>query len=336
MTRYVESTITFPYRRSLGPVLGAFMTALTQRRILGARSGDEVLVPPMEWDPASGAELSGEMVEVGPAGTVESWTWVGSPTVQHPLDRPFAFAFIRLDGATTPLLHAVDVGSPDRMRVGQRVAPRWKPQRIGHITDIACFVPGEEPTVDGEEPTEADGPAADVAGPVAMMDYVASITYRNPVPPAADRAIAASREQRLLGLRCPICERVYVGGRGYCPIDAIELGPDTEIDLPHRGTITNFVVVTPVQYPGQTETEPFARVFVLLDGYDVVLGYQPVIDLPVDDIHVGLRVAAVWASPAEVGDSDGGGMGQSLGSLIGWMPSGEPDIDDPDLVNRIF
>ena len=91
------------------------MTALTEKRILGIRNGDAVLVPPMEWDPATGAELAHDFVEVGPAGTVESWTWVPSPSEQHPLDRPFAFAFIRLDGATTPLLHAVDAGSPDAM-----------------------------------------------------------------------------------------------------------------------------------------------------------------------------------------------------------------------------
>ena len=47
------------------------------------------------------------------------------PSEQHPLDQPFAFAFIRLDGATTPLLHAVDAGSADAMSVGARVAPRW-------------------------------------------------------------------------------------------------------------------------------------------------------------------------------------------------------------------
>ena len=74
------------------------MTALTEKRILGVRNGEAVLVPPMEWDPASGAELAADLVEVGPAGTVESWTWVPTPSEQHPLDRPFAFAFIRLDG----------------------------------------------------------------------------------------------------------------------------------------------------------------------------------------------------------------------------------------------
>ncbi len=327
MTRFVESTITFPYKRSLGPVTGAFMTALTEKRILGIRNGDAVLVPPMEWDPATGAELARDLVEVGPAGTVESWTWVPVPSSQHPVDRPFGFAFIRLDGATTPLLHAVDSGSVDAMAEGMRVAPRWRGRRLGRIDDIVCFVPGEESEVDGDDA----GPAGE---PIELMEYLASITYRNPVPVMTDRAEEASRQHRLVGLRCPICDRVYVGGRGYCPIDSIELGPEAEIDLPHTGTITNYVIVTPTQYPGQTETEPFARVFVLLDGFDVVLGYQAVIELPVGDVRVGRRVAAVWASPAE--DVESGGMGTQLGSLIGWIPSGEPDIDDPDLVNRIF
>jgi uncharacterized OB-fold protein len=328
LTRFVESTITFPYTRSLGPVVGAFMTALTEKRILGVRNGGQVLVPPMEWDPATGAELGRELVEVGPSGTVESWTWVPTPSEQHPLDRPFAFAFIRLDGASTPLLHAVDAGSSSAIADGARVAPRWKGTRVGHLTDIACFVLGEEPEVDGDD-------AGSSGDAVEMMDYLASITYRNPVPPSADRAVVASQENRLLGLRCPVCQRVYSGGRGYCPIDAIEIADEHEVDLPQVGTITNFTIITPIQYPGQTETEPFVRAFVLLDDTDVILVYQPVIELPASDIRVGQRVAAVWASPAESID-DTGGMGGAYGNLLGWMPNGEADIDDPDLVNRIF
>ncbi|HEY2565684.1 MAG TPA: OB-fold domain-containing protein [Acidimicrobiales bacterium] len=328
MTRFIESTITFPYKRSLGPVVGAFMSALTEKQILGIRCQDAVLVPPMEWDPATGAELPHQFVEVGPAGTVESWTWVATPSVQHPLEHPFAFAMVRLDGATTPLLHAVDAGTPESMSEGMRVAPRWRGTREGRIDDIICFVPGEAAETEGED----TGGAAE---PVTRMDYLASITYRNPVPEAADRATEASRQHRLLGLRCPTCGRVYAGGRGLCPVDAIELGPDCEVDLPHKGTITNFAIVTPVQYPGQTETEPFVRAFVLLDGTDVIVPYSVVIELPADQVKVGQRVDAVWASPAEMTD-EGGGMGGSWGSLLGWIPNGEPDLDDPDLVNRIF
>ncbi len=282
----------------------------------------------MEWDPATGAELTRDFVDVGPAGTVTSWTWVPVPSEQHPLDRPFAFALIQLDGATTPLLHAVDAGSAEAIADGARVAPRWRGTRVGRIDDIVCFVLGETPETEGED----TGPAKE---PVERMLYNASITYRNPVPDATDRAVAASKEHRLLGLRCPTCQRVYAGGRGYCPVDALELGSDCEVELPHTGTITNYSIVTPVQYPGQTETEPFARVFVLLDDSDVIVPYAAVIDLPADEVRVGQRVSAVWASPAEELD-EGVGMGGAWGALIGWIPSGEPDVDEPDLVNRIF
>ncbi len=328
MTRFVDSTITFPYRRSLGPLLTTFMTALTQKRILGSRSGDRVLVPPMEWDPQTGADLGLDLIEVGPVGTVESWTWVPVPSEQHPLKKPFAFAFIRLDGATTPLLHAVDAGSPDRMANGARVAPRWKGKREGRIDDIACFVLGTQPEVDGP-----DGPPA--ADLVTMMDYLAKTTYHNPVPAAADRAIAATREGRLLAQRCPQCESTYAGGRGYCVLCAIPLGTEHEIDLPTTGTVTNFVVITPVQYPGQTETEPFVRMFVLVDGTHVVYGYQAAHALPWDQVRVGLRVRAVFAAPSEDLE-EVGAMGGNLGNLLGWTASGEPDVHDPDLVNRIF
>ncbi|MGZ4786785.1 MAG: hypothetical protein ACXV5S_14030, partial [Acidimicrobiales bacterium] len=101
MTTSVESTITFPYKRSLGPVIGAFLTALSDQRIIGIRSGSRVLCPPLEWDPDTGQELAHDFVDVGPAGTVEAWSWVAKPTSQHPLDHPFAFATIKLDGADT-------------------------------------------------------------------------------------------------------------------------------------------------------------------------------------------------------------------------------------------
>lgn len=328
MTRFVESTITFPYRRSLGRMLAGFMGALTEKRILGVRDGQRVLVPPMEWDPATGDPLPLDLVEVGPVGTVQSFTWVPKPSVQHPLDRPFAFAFIVLDGATTPLLHAVDAGSPSKLKVGARVAPRWRGKRVGRIDDIVCFVPGESPEVEGKD----EGPASE---PVTMMDYKASTTYRNPVPAAADRAIAATRTGRLVAQKCPKCGSVYAGGRGYCVLDALELGPEHEIDLARKGTITNFVVITPVQYPGQTETEPFARVFVLVDDSHVVFGYQPLLEMPAAEVRVGLRVRAVFA-PAGDDTEETGAMGGHFGSLLGWAPNGEPDVQDPDLVNRIF
>jgi hypothetical protein len=133
--------LAYDYRRSVGPVLGRFFSELREKRIVGTRGVDgRVLVPPAEADPSTGATLD-EFVAVGPAGEVTSWAWVSAPRASHPLHRPFAFALVRLDGADTGLLHAVDAGEESKMRTGMRVAPRWRSERSGGIGDIECFVP---------------------------------------------------------------------------------------------------------------------------------------------------------------------------------------------------
>ena len=137
--------IEFDYTRSLGPVLSQFMAALAERRILGARGADgRVHAPPFEYDPVS-AEPPGELVPVGPEGTVVSWSWMPEPLAGQPLAEPFAWALIRLDGADTAMLHAVDAGSAAAMRTGLRVRPRWAARPAGGIRDIACFEPCDGP-----------------------------------------------------------------------------------------------------------------------------------------------------------------------------------------------
>jgi uncharacterized OB-fold protein len=68
---------------------------------------------------------------------------VKQPREKQPLDRPFAYALIKLDGSDTPLLHAVDAGDEANMQTGMRVRARWADQTAGLITDIACFEPEE-------------------------------------------------------------------------------------------------------------------------------------------------------------------------------------------------
>lgn len=139
-----ESTYTLelPYRRSLGPVVGAFLTGLRDGRILGSRTrSGRVLVPPLEYDPDTGEAVEPELVEVGEQGTVRHWSWVAEPLRKHPFDRPFAWALVQLDGADTALLHALDAVRPDAVAAGMRVRARWRAERRGHISDIECFEP---------------------------------------------------------------------------------------------------------------------------------------------------------------------------------------------------
>ena len=133
--------LEYPYRRSVGPVLGAFFTGLSEQRLVGVRTRDgRVLVPPVEYDPESGESID-EIVPVGPGGVVTTWAWIEKPRPKHPLDRPFAWALVKLDGATTGMLHAVDAGSAAAMRTGMRVTVRWRAERSGSMRDIECFVP---------------------------------------------------------------------------------------------------------------------------------------------------------------------------------------------------
>ena len=47
-------TLEYPFRRTTGPVIGAFMTGLREGRLVGIEDEHgKVLVPPVEYDPAS-------------------------------------------------------------------------------------------------------------------------------------------------------------------------------------------------------------------------------------------------------------------------------------------
>ena len=131
--------LEYTYTRSTGPVLGAFLAGLRDRRILGVRAGDgRVLVPPSDYDPVTSEDL-GELVEVADRGVVTTWAWNPAPRDGQPLGHPFAWALVRLDGADTALLTAVDTGGPGRIRTGARVRARWAAERTGSIHDLACF-----------------------------------------------------------------------------------------------------------------------------------------------------------------------------------------------------
>ena len=54
-----------------------------------------------------------------------------------------------------------------------------------------------------------------------------------------------------------------------------------------------------MQYYGQEETEPFAKASVLLDGPGGMLSLQDILEIPPDDVRVGMRVEAVWAPESE-------------------------------------
>ncbi|MEI2713019.1 MAG: OB-fold domain-containing protein [Nocardioides sp.] len=327
-------TVSFDYTRSTGPVLGRFFSGLRDGVVLAGRTSEgRTLVPPPEFDPANHEPIS-EFVEVGPEGVVTSWTWVPEPVAGQPFDRPFAWVLVQLDGADAPMLHALDVATAAEVATGQRVRVRWSEERVGAMTDIACFEPmsaagrgfetaaarpPQPPEAAAREPETAaarppqppeggDEPVTGIVTPVSL-DYVYSAS------PEESAFFSGLAQGRILAQRCPVCDKVYVPPRGACPVDGVPTAG--EIELPSTGTITTFCVVN-VPFLGQRIQPPYVSAYVLLDGADIAIQHL-IQEIPADEVRMGMRVEAVWRPEDE--------WTTSIENIAYFRPTGEPDAD---------
>ena len=318
-------TVAFDYTRSTGPVLGRFLTGLRDGQVVGARTSDgRVVVPPPEFDPVTHDAVT-DFVDVADTGTVTSWTWVPEPVKAQPLDRPFAFALVTLDGADVPILHAVDVASPDDIETGMRVQVRWADERVGAITDIACFEPvaaldgveGSAVGPDRARPQPRDEAAAEQSRPGDVTGVVTPVEldYLYAASPEESSFYRGLAEGKLIGQRCPSCGKVYVPPRSACPADGTPTAE--EIELPNVGTVTTFCIVN-VPFLGQKITPPYVSAYVLLDGADIAFLHL-ILDIPAEEVRMGMRVQAVWKPREE--------WGTTIENISHFAPTGEPDAD---------
>ncbi len=232
-----------------------------------------------------------------------------------------------LDGADVPILHGLDVTSPDDVSTGMRVQVRWADERVGAITDIACFEPMSEggfETVAGAPSSTTDSVVEErgtsVSKPPDQADVTGVIT-----PVELDYIYAASPEEssfyrgleqgKILGQRCPTCEKVYVPPRSACPADGTPT--NEEIELPAKGTVTTFCIVN-VPFMGQKITPPYVSAYILLDGADIAFLHL-ILDIPAEEVRMGMRVEAVWKPEDE--------WGTTIENISHFRPTGEPDAD---------
>lgn len=305
--------LSFDYTRSTGPVLGQFFTALRERRIVGVRGSDgRVYAPPAEYDPVSYEQLT-EIVPVTSVGTVVSWAWQPEPLAGQPLDRPFAWALIKLDGADVPLLHAVDVGAsgPASISTGARVHVHWADEPVGAITDIAYFALGDTP-----EPVDK---STDQRDPVTMVITPIQLEFQHSASPAESAYLRALKEGKLLGARTigPGGEK----GKVYFPAreaDPATGQPTTElVEVSDRGTITTFAIIN-IPFLGQSIKPPYVAAYVLLDGADIPF-LTLVSDVDANEVSMGMRVQAVWTPREE--------WIYGMENIEYFRPTGEPDAE---------
>ncbi|MGW2112111.1 Zn-ribbon domain-containing OB-fold protein [Streptomyces sp. NPDC001948] len=296
--------VEFPFTRSLGPVQSAFLTGLRERTVLGVHTADgKVLVPPVEYDPVTAEELR-ELTEVAATGTVTTWAWNPAPRPAQPLTTPFAWVLVRLDGADTALLHALDAPGPDAVHSGMRVRIRWAAERTGAITDIACFEP-----YDGGDTGRSAPHDGEFTDPVTGIVTPARLDYRYTPGRAQSAYLGALSGQHIVGERCPSCRKVYVPPRGACPTCGV--ATTEQVEVGPRGTVTTFCIVN-IKAKNLDIEVPYVYAHVALDGADLAL-HARIGGIPYDQVRMGLRVEPVWTEDGRHPDH--------------YRPTGEPDAD---------
>jgi uncharacterized OB-fold protein len=288
--------------------MSAFFTALRNRRIVGVRGSDgRVHVPVVEYDPVTYAPLT-EVVPVASVGTVLSWTWQAQPLEGQPLDRPFAWALIKLDGADTALLHAVDTGgAADAIATGDRVHAHWVAEPVGAITDIAYFVPGAAVEQVPDDDDDRD--------PVTLLVVPTSISIQHTASAPESIYLRALQQGMLLGARSGDTGKVYFPPREADPATGREL--DQFVELPDTGTVTTFAVIN-IPFAGQKIKPPYVAAYILLDGADIPFLHL-VTEIDAADVRMGMRVQAVWKPREE--------WGLGIDNIEHFRLTGEPDAE---------
>lgn len=143
LARRWEGDLPVAHRYTPGVAGEAFLTALRDRgAILGSRceACAFTYVPARLFCERCFAELAAD-VELGPGGTLRSFTiaYVGVDEVA--LDEPVTYGLVQLDGADALLLHRVLDPGEDPLEIGDRVEAVVKPDavRTGSILDIEGF-----------------------------------------------------------------------------------------------------------------------------------------------------------------------------------------------------
>ncbi len=134
-----------PFEWSAGKYGSKFLVELRDnKKIYGIRCPEcnKVLVPVRRVCGECFREME-ELVEVGPQGTVETFTVLSFGFVdpetgkQRPV--PYTWAFIKLDGSDNTFIHYLEETDISKLKIGMRVQAVFEEQRKGHVLDIKHF-----------------------------------------------------------------------------------------------------------------------------------------------------------------------------------------------------
>jgi uncharacterized OB-fold protein len=138
-TRNFDSIFSY----DAGAIRSRFLTDLRDhKKITGMRCPkDNIVYVPVRSVCLKCFSNLTEFVEVGQTGTLTTYSIVYRPQPYYPVETPFVYGIIKLDGADTGLVHFVNEVDPQQVRAGMRVEPVFKEERVGSVLDIKYFKP---------------------------------------------------------------------------------------------------------------------------------------------------------------------------------------------------
>jgi len=142
------------------------------------------------------------------------------------------------------------------------------------------------------------------------------LNYRFTAGEATSRFLSELKEGKIVGQRCPSCKNVYVPPRGSCAKCGV--ATEEEVEVSDKGTVMSFTIVH-IPIPGNPIKPPYVVANIILDGSDITFIHLISGAVPNEDVHIGMRVAAVW-KPKEEWD-------YTMENIAWFEPIDEPDVD---------
>ncbi len=140
----VHGKLALPYQYFAGSLGSKFIRALRdEKRIFGTKCSkcNTVYVPPRSLCDRCFLDIRDNIQDVSNEGTVITYTVVNHYEDHYPCKPPFILGLIKLDGATTPMVHIIKDVPIDKMRSNVRVRAVFSKYPQNTILNISHFEP---------------------------------------------------------------------------------------------------------------------------------------------------------------------------------------------------
>ncbi|MCB2049896.1 MAG: OB-fold domain-containing protein [Novosphingobium sp.] len=142
----IKYALSLPYEHAYGPYYGRMFDEIRENgRVMGVRctNADVALLPPREIDDIS-HKKTGTWKTCADTGTIRGCSIINMEFVGQTREPPYVYAEIVLDGASTRLIHMIEIDDVEdakkRIKPGTRVRAIWtEGERKGSMSDIERF-----------------------------------------------------------------------------------------------------------------------------------------------------------------------------------------------------